>query len=410
MLISEVRELIHRGEGAKLEFKRDDIRAEQLAREIVSFANMNGGCILLGVEDDGAISGVQRNNLQAWVMDSVIGRLVHPHIHPDYEEITLDDKEIVVLTIHMGTAKPYVLKQKDRQDIYVRYGNTCQLTSREQQARLFESSGLISAEKFPVYGSSVDELDKRRYTEYFVELLGEEQRTDWHEFLVNRSFLVNGQSALHCSYFAYALFAKSPQLKLPQAGARVTVYPGNDKDYDTLLDENLNVPLIEYHGDSPSSDPPTEGALHDRIIDMLRPHISRERLTGTTRKLSWDYPFEAIRELLVNAFIHRDWTRQNYVRVVAYDNRLEVISPGALPNGITIEKIKFGQQSPRNPNCIRIFRDYGYLEDQGMGIRRKVIPLTLEHTGKEPEFEASEDYFKVVLWKGTPDVTGDESA
>ena len=123
------------------------------------------------------------------------------------------------------------------------------------------------------------------------------------------------------------------------------------------------------------------------------------RWTETTRKRNWNYPPEALRELFVNAFIHRDWTKQNYVRIVAYSDRLEVISPGALPNGTTIERMRDGDQSIRNPNCVRIFRDYGYLEDRGMGIRYKVIPLTLAHSGREPEFEATENHFKVTLWK-----------
>ena len=399
MLISEILELVSEGEGAKLEFKRDDVRAENLAKEIVSFANMNGGRILLGVEDDGTFSGVSRENLQAWVMDSVIGRHVHPQILPDYEKFTVKNKKIVVLTIPMGTAKPYILKHNNRNDIYVRYGNTCQLASREQQARLFESGGLVSTEKFPVYGSAVGELDDRRYREYFVKILGEEEISDWHEFLVNRSFLVGESEPMCCSYFSYALFAKNPQRKLPQSGVRVTVYAGNEKDYQNLVDQNLSLPLIEFRGHHANKDP-VEMALHDKVIDILRPHISRECLDRNARKRwYWDYPLHALRELFVNAFIHRDWTKQNYVRVVAYNNRLEVVSPGALPNGMTIEKIKYGEQSQRNPACIRIFRDYGYLEDQGMGIRRKVIPLVLEHTGRDPEFEATEDHFKVTLWK-----------
>lgn len=394
MLISDIRQLIHQGEGAKTEFKIDDVRAENLAKEIVAFANMNGGHILLGMEDDGTIRGTSRENLQEWIMDTVMGRHIHPYIIPDYEEATLDDKKIAILTIPMGTAKPYILKHNDREEIYVRYGDTCQLASREQQARLFASGGLVSAEKFPVHGSVVDELDDRRYQEYFVKILEEDNISNWQDFLINRSFLIDKEN---CSYFAYALFAKNPQRKLPQSGVRVTVYSGDEKDYSALVDEMLNAPLVELRGDIP--DDPIEKSLHGKAIDILKPYIRRDHIENTTRLRQWDYPKFAIRELLVNAFIHRDWTKQNYVRVVAYNNRLEIISPGALPNGMTIEKIKYGEQLQRNPACIRIFRDYGYLEDQGMGIRRKVIPLTLKCTGKEPEFETTEEHFKVTLWK-----------
>ena len=118
-----------------------------------------------------------------------------------------------------------------------------------------------------------------------------------------------------------------------------------------------------------------------------------------SRRRVWDYPFEAIRELLINAFIHRDWTKQNYVRVIVYNNRMEITSPGSLPNGMTTEKIRSGAQLQRNPSSVRIFRDYGYVEDQGIGIRRKVIPLMQQHNEREPDFEVTEDHFKVTLWK-----------
>ena len=135
-------------------------------------------------------------------------------------------------------------------------------------------------------------------------------------------------------------------------------------------------------------------------IGYLQPHISRERLSGMTRSRFWDYPVEVIRKLLVNAFAHRDWTRQNDTRVVVYRDRMEVTSPGALPNGMTIDKIKAGQQSPRKTHIVRILRDYGLMDDRGMGVRRKVIPMMRERNGTEPDFEATGDYCKVTLWKG----------
>ena len=117
------------------------------------------------------------------------------------------------------------------------------------------------------------------------------------------------------------------------------------------------------------------------------------------RERHWDYPVDVIRELVVNAYAHRDWTKNTDVEVGVYSNRMEIISPGALPNGCTVEKVKAGLRVPRNPNMVNILRDYGFMEHLGMGIRRKVIPLMKEHNGTEPEFEATEDYFKVTLWQ-----------
>ncbi|MCY4344909.1 MAG: putative DNA binding domain-containing protein [Gammaproteobacteria bacterium] len=295
MTESELKQLIDAGEGAQVEFKRDGVRPEQLAKEIVALANMNGGRILLGVEDDGAVSGVRRRNPQEWLMDTVVGRHVTPQFVPHYEEASIAGATVAVITVPMGAAKPYAVRHGDRQDYYLRYGNVCRLATREQLLRLFESGGLLAFEKLPIHGSTADELDQRR------------------------------------------------------------------------------------------------------LDDYLQPHISKERLVGTTRRRLWDYPPEVIRELVVNALAHRDWTRRNDIRLIVFGDRMEVTSPGALPNGMTIEKVRSGQQAPRNTNMVRILRDYGMMDDRGMGIRRKVIPLMREQNGSEPEFEATEDHFKVTL-------------
>ena len=117
-----------------------------------------------------------------------------------------------------------------------------------------------------------------------------------------------------------------------------------------------------------------EQSLPSRVLSYLQAHISRERLEGVYRRRNWDYPKEVIRELLVNAFAHRDWTRPTDVQLTVFADRLEVQSPGSLPNGVTIEKAKEGLRVPRNPNIVNILRDYDFMEHRGMGIRRKVIP------------------------------------
>jgi len=395
----EIRETLLNGENSRNEFKRDDVRPEQLAREIVSFANMNGGKIFLGVEDDGTVSGLQRDNVQAWLMDTVIGRYVTPPIIPDFEEVTVNRGRIAVVAVPMGTAKPYAVKRDDRLEYYLRLGNTCQRATREQLARLFASGGLVSVEKMPVHGSRMDDLDMRRLKEYFQHILDEDEIANWQQTLLYRDLLVqaNGGPEVYCSYAGYALFALQPRRRLPQAGIRLLVFPGTDRDYNASLDEVLDIPFVGLGEQKRGRF--IEQSLPDRVLSYLQPHISEERLTGMTRRRHWDYPEEAIRGLIVNAFAHRDWTRQNDIRLIVYSDRMEIESPGALPNGMTIEKIKAGQLMPRNTTMVRILRDYGLMDDRGMGIRRKVIPLLREQNDSDPKFEATEDYFKVTLWK-----------
>ena len=106
MLKSDLHALIEAGEGSRTVFKRDGVRPEQLAREIVSFANMNEGRILLGVEDDGTISGVQRQDLQAWLMDTVVRRHVVPPIVPGYDEVAMDGSRVAVIEVPPARPSP----------------------------------------------------------------------------------------------------------------------------------------------------------------------------------------------------------------------------------------------------------------------------------------------------------------
>ena len=419
MLLSELLELIDRGEGLDLEFKCDDedLNPESIAKEIVAFANMRGGIILIGVdekEEEDKISGIQRENMQRWLMDTVIGHYVHPRVFIEYQEVDTEGGTVAVVEVQESNAKPHVLLRKHRQDIYVRYGNICQLATREQAARLFEAGGLLNVEQMPVHGSSIKDLDKRRCREHLADHLQhtDEELGDLSELLSIHKFLVGEKPLLRCSYAGCALFGKFPQRHLPQAGLLLTVYAGVDKDVNPRFDQTYDLPLVEYRGELRAPDP-VEPALHKGT--RLREYISHEEVIDRTRRRIWDYPEEAVEELMVNALIHRDWTKQDYVRVVVYSDRLEIISPGALPNGLTVEVVKRGASHSRNPVMVRVFGRYGYLESQGMGIRLKVIPLMREYNGRDPEFEATEHYFKVTLRKrgsaaeqslGRPEVAG----
>ena len=404
MLKSELLELINQGEGAKLEFKRDDSgsdrQPQQIAKEIVAFANTNGGIILMGVDDDGKLSGIQRSDLQKWLMDTVIRQYMSIPIFLDYEEIIIEDKKIAVISVPMGAAKPYALKRDDREDIYVRRGNTCQLAQREEIFRLFESGGMLSVEKMPINGCLVSELDDVRLESYFTDNFQNESE-QWDDekecFLRNHDFVKanDNTSDFYVTYFACILFAKNPRRYMPQAGIRLIIYKNKKEDdaRDAVADEVMNIPFLGID---------EKTALNHKAVKYLNPYICREHLNAEEshqRKIINDYPPLVLRELIVNAFAHRDWTKQNQIEIVVYSDCMEITSPGALPNGMTVEKVKAGERVPRNNKILDILRDYRFVENRGMGIRRRVIPEMLKENGCEPIFEATADYFRVILPK-----------
>jgi len=401
---TDLLEIITMGENSGIEFKRDNLRPEQLAKEFVALANFQGGRVLLGVEDDGTLSGIQRDNLQDWLMDTVFGRFIHPLMIPFYEEVVTDDgKRVAVVTVGMGTAKPYVVRHHDREEVYIRLGSTSRLASREQQLRLFQSGGLLHAESLPVSGRGFEQLDRRRLEEYLRLMIEDdeipESESAWHQKLTNLDLMVPTEFGnTVCTIAGLAIFGKQPCYGLPQAGIHLLVFPGEEMDYNANLDEVLNIPFTGLHS-AINPHEVLEHSLLDRVLYYLQPYISEERLVSMTRERIWDYPTAVIRELIVNAFAHRDWTHPNSVHMSIYQNRIEIISPGTLPNGMTVEKMKAGQRMPRNPIMTNILRDYRFMDNRGMGIRRKIMPLMKQHNGTEPAFEVTDDSVKVTLWK-----------
>ena len=406
MLKKELLEIIANGENSGVEFKRDDIRHEQLAKEVVAMANFQGGKLLLGVEDDGTISGVQRPNFEQWVMN-VMQDKIHPMMLPFYEEIKMDDAKIVALvSFPQGISKPYVVRDRGREEIYIRVGSTSRLATREQQMRLFELGGMLHTEVMPVPRTDISCLDEARLINYLRDILRDPDIPDspkaWATRLLGLGFLTEVEGNHYCTIAGLVLFGKFPRRYLKQAGLRVLAFNAQDKEYQAALDEILDGPMVGRWDIDGSGKRLIDGGIIERFMDAVGPFISQQASgidEGLRRETQWFYPLEAVRESLVNALAHRDWTRFVEIEVGLYANRLEVISPGPLTNAMTIEKMKAGQRSPRNTLIMEVLRDYGYVDYRGMGVRTKIIPLTLALTGIEPDFVVTDDYLKTTLYR-----------
>ncbi len=281
--------------------------------------------------------------------------------------------------------------------------------AREQQARLFASGGLLHTALLPVSGTTVDSLDVDRIEDYLRNVVKDPEipanGSGWEKRLCNLGFMSDVREIRPAASIAgLMLFGYLPRKFVRQAGIRLMVFNGPDKDYQAQLDEILDGPMVgrwKETGDevrrliSP-------GVIED-CLRMMRPYISQE--TGVIedqlrRDRVWRYPVEALREVMVNALAHRDWTRSVDIEVSIYSDRLEVISPGALQNSMTVEKMIAAQRSPRNPLIVEVLRDYGYVDARGMGIRTKVIPLMRRENGTDPVFEATDDFLKTTLFSG----------
>lgn len=405
MVKAELMELVANGENSGIEFKRDDIRPEQFAKEIVAFANLEGGRILVGVEDDGTLTGIQRPDTQEWVLN-VFRDKVFPMIIPYYEEILIEEGlRVGVVTIPRGISKPYVVRNNGREEIYIRMGNRSEIASREQQARLFSLGGILHVEVLPVPGTTLKSLDLVRFEYYLSHVIHDvslpSKDQEWIDRLTGLGLMAeDGWGSIVCTIAGLVCFGKNPSKYLPQAGLRVMAFSGDKKEYKALLDTKLDGPLVGRWEDISGQKNLVDDGLLEKFSNTIRPFITEESNNidlHMRKSTQMKYPWEAIRETVINALVHRDWTQSVDIEIALYSDRMEITSPGKLPNSMTIEKMLAGQRTPRNPLIVEIMRDYGYVDARGMGVRTKVVPLMKQMNNKEPQYILTEDYLKAIL-------------
>ena len=407
-----LRELIFNGESSSLEFKRDCVRPEELAKEMCALLNRSGGKILLGVEDAGTISGLTRSkqDAEAWVMNIARDNL-RPAVTPDWRTVSMNDGKVVaVIGLELYSfGKPYEAKSGSSWKVYIRSGTTSRVASREEIGRLYQDAQIVRYDIKSIAATSIQDLDMRRIENYFKVILNRDAPDpdgykSWIRILLNLDILTEFEDELLVTAAGLLLFGKNPNRRFPQAGITATAFPGTDKDYNFIDDEIIKGPLLSSLSKVSSRMEDREiieKGVIDRAVDFVSRNVGSEAwLNSAMRVTRKKLPEAAVREAIVNAVVHRDYTLTGTdIEVSLYSDRLEVISPGRLPNGATVEKIKEGIRVTRNEMLKNILRDYHYIEHQGMGIRNKIIASMREHNGTEPGLIEEEDRFIVRLWK-----------
>ena len=402
MTKTELLELIANGESSGVEFKRDVEHPRALAKELVAFCNLQGGVVLLGVEDTGEVSGLTRvddeeseernyTQLEAWVMQACRDK-IRPEIIPYFEVLrnVVEGKDVAVVRVEPGWSVHCVWHQQHR-TYYIRVGTLSREASPEELERLFQQRGNVRAELRPISGSSMQDLDMSRVAYYFQRIREQEvpPRKDvdgWEDLLANTELFTGEPGHRVATVAGMLLFGKEPLRFLPHASIDAVAYEGVDKDYNAKERATLSGPIVPRFDDEGN-------VLHRGLIEQAAEFVSRNTGTRTTladgvrREDVPKYPPEAIRESIVNAVVHRDYLLSaTDIELSIYSDRIEVISPGRLPNGITPERMRSGTRAARNQLLKDILRDYGYLEHMGMGVPRKIVKLMREEVGTDPEF------------------------
>jgi len=401
---TELMEIIRNGESSGVEFKRDDVQPRNVAKEIASLANLEGGYILLGVEDDSTVTGLIRSDIEEWVMN-ICSDNIQPPIIPYFEIVPWEgDKRIGVITIPEDSPdKPYKARQDGRWITFMRRGSTSREATREEEQRLYQASGILRYEIKPVPGSSLRDLDTKRLINYFKDIRGqtcpaEEETEQWETLLVNTEIMVESRGKAIPTVGGLLLFGKNPNRYLPQAGISAVAYPSTEKDYEAIERVIIRGPIVAWFTEEEDI---VDTGLVERVLDFVRRNTGSSTYLVEGRRMDKpDYPEEVIRETIVNAIAHRDYTISGTdIELSIYSDRLEVISPGRLPNTVTVDRMKTGCRVTRNELIKEVLRDYHYVEATGLGVPRKIIAGMLKHNGTEPDLIEEEYSFTVRLWR-----------
>jgi len=331
----ELLEIVGRGEDTRHQFKADATNAVSLASEMVAFANSGGGMLFVGVRDDGTIQAL--NGADVHRMNQLIGNAastqIRPAINPITENVPVETGVVVVVTIPDGIAKPYM---DNSGAIWVKSGSDKRrVTAREEMQRMFQAAQLVHADEVPVPGSSIADIDldyfRRFYsTRYDQEL--DQQELSLGQVLGNMRLV----SSDVLTVTGILLFAREPQNFLPVFQIKAVCYPGNDIHATTYLDS------VDILGKLQTQ--------FDDALGFIARNLRRDQGSqgvNTTGEL--EIPRIVLEELLANALIHRDYFVSAPIRVFVFDDRVEIISPGHLPNNLTVTNIRTGNSNIRNP-------------------------------------------------------------
>ncbi len=329
-------QILAQGEDSLNQFKRNITNHDALASEMVAFSNGEGGSLFIGVDDDGSIFGLDvediRNRLTKMITN-VASQNVQPAINPTSQISTIHDKRILILKIPKGLNKPY---QDKNGAFWVKTGADKQkATSREEIQRLFQASGMVHADITPANGLTISDLDMPFFREFFQKRYDESldtQSLPLDQTITNMNLGTSG--ALNLT--GALLFSQNPSARLPVFIVKAGAFPGDSITTASYLDSrDISGKISDIFQQTVSF-----------ILSNIK-HVQGEQTVNSAGES--EIPRIVLEELIANALVHRDYFISAPIRVFVFSDRVEIISPGHLPNNLTVENIKAGNSNSRNP-------------------------------------------------------------
>ena len=345
-----LKDLIHTPESKTLEFKRDLSSPRPLLKTLVAFANSAGGRLVLGVTNDRQVSGVENPLDEEERLANLISDSITPRLVPNVELVTVEGKTLLVVEVFLSGTRPHFLKADGMANgVYVRLGSTNRQADAQLVAELQRGVAGLSFDALPMPGLTLDALDLKAIGKDFEGRKPVDERS-----LQSLRILVKDQGRLVPSQGGIMLYGSDRRQYFDDAWIQCGRFIGNDKA--DIFDH------IDIHDPMPKA--------VDEIILFLKKHAMRGAdFSEIRRKDIWSIPVNILREVIINALVHADYShRGTPIRVAFFDNRIEVESPGLLLPGLTIDDIKQGVSQIRNPVIARVFRELDLIEQWGSGI------------------------------------------
>lgn len=358
METSELLEIIARDEDSRHQFKANVTNEKSLGQEMIAFCNTLGGMIAIGVSDDGTIAGLTRKDMGRLsnLVSNAGSQQVRPPINPVTENISSETGLIMVVHIPQGISKPYMDKDGV---IWVKSGaDKRKATSREEIQRMYQRSGLIHGDEMPVFGMTINDIDEKIFSEFY-EKQYEEKLEELELSLIHLFENLNLLKEGSVNIAGALLFGKNNKYRLPLFIVKCVTYPGTEIDEERYIDsQDISGQLKRVFDD-------TMGFVLRNIK-----RVQRDKNVNSLGEL--EIPKIVFEELITNALVHRDYFISAPVRIFIFDDRIEIISPGHLPNNLTIENIKNGISNIRNPILATFATKLLPYRGLGSGIRRAV--------------------------------------
>lgn len=342
-------------EGKTLEFKQDLSSPAGFTRTVVAFANTAGGTVLIGVEDKtGYVRGIADPLDLEEQVANLISDSISPRVLPDIELLSYRDTQVLAVQIYPSASRPHFLTAAGLEaGAYVRVGSTNRRADAELIAEMQRFSRGEAYDEQPMPDLDSEAVDFRAASESFADIRRLRRRD-----LETLRLVTDHQGHKVPTVGGVLLFGHERLAHFPDAWIQAGRFEGTDKA--TIFDHvDLKMPLA---------------SAIEQAVGFVEKHALRGADIGRLRREErWNLPPSAVREAIVNAVAHADYSQRGApIRLAIFDDRLEIENPGLLPFGLTIDDLPHGVSKLRNRVIGRVLHELGLVEQWGSGAQRMI--------------------------------------